>query len=191
MVQVDKTNLRLLEVLQNDARTSIADLARTVRLAESSVRDRIISLERNNILRGYRAKVDFQKLGYSTHALIRADCSLANLGEISKGLAAIPNITSAIMTTGAKPLLLELWVEDLPRLEKVMETRIMNLPLTSVESAVVLNTMVEPRPLSLAVEPTPTPLTPASPRAALAYEEPPTTSRPIPLAGRPLLRQYA
>lgn len=149
MVHLDRTNLRLIDALQRDARTSVAELARNVKLAESSVRERLLNLERSGVIRGYRAQVDFQKLGYTTHALIRAECSPGDVQELAKQLASVPQVTNAILTTGAKPLLMELWVEDLQRLEQVLENRITSLPLRSIESAVVLNSMVEPRSASL------------------------------------------
>lgn len=149
MVHLDRTNLRLIDALQRDARTSVAELARNVKLAESSVRERLLNLERSGVIRGYRAQVDFQKLGYTTHALIRAECSPGDVQEISRQLGGVPQVTNAILTTGAKPLLMELWVEDLSRLEQVLENRLTGLPLRSIESAVVLQSMVEPRSASL------------------------------------------
>lgn len=150
MVQLDSTNLRLLDLLQKDARTSIIDLARAVDRAESTVRERIAGMEREGVLRGYRALVDPEKLGYKARAIVRADCDLRRLPELQKRLAAIPQVTSVSLGTGPKPLLIELLAESLPRLEQVLEERIAPLELDSLETSLVLRTLVEPRPLAIA-----------------------------------------
>jgi Lrp/AsnC family leucine-responsive transcriptional regulator len=146
MVQLDSTNLRLLALLQDDARTSIIDLARAVDRAESTVRERIAAMERSGLLRGYRALVDPERLGYRAHAVVRADCDLRKLPELARRLAAVPQVTSAMLTTGQKPLVVELLAESLPRLEHALEERLAPLDVQAPEVGLVLRQLVEPRP---------------------------------------------
>jgi DNA-binding Lrp family transcriptional regulator len=149
MVQLDGTNIRLLEMLQDDARTSIIDLARSVDRAESTVRERIAALERDGVLRGYRALVDPEKLGYGARAIVRADCDRRRIAEVGKRLAAVANVTSVTLTTGPKPLAIEVVAESLARLEQVLEERIAPLDLDNIEVDVVLRALVPPRPIAL------------------------------------------
>jgi len=149
MVLLDRTNLNLLDLLQKDARTSIIDLSRSVNRAESTVRERITALEREGILKGYRALVDSEKLGFHAQALLRADCDLRHVPDLAKRLEAIPQVTAAMLTTGAKPLVVQVMSENLPRLEQVLEKRMAPLELERIEAALVVHTLVEPRPISL------------------------------------------
>jgi DNA-binding Lrp family transcriptional regulator len=151
MVQLDSTNLRLLEMLQSDARTSIIDLARSVERAESTVRERIASMERDGVLKGYKALVDPEKLGFRARALIRADCDRRRLPDVTRRLAAVPHVVSVTLSTGAKPLLVELLAESPARLEHILEERIAPLELDGVEVELVLRSLVEPRALPAAI----------------------------------------
>jgi DNA-binding Lrp family transcriptional regulator len=54
---MDEKNRRILEVLQRDARTPIKAIAATVGLARSSVRERLLRMERDGLIRGYRVEL--------------------------------------------------------------------------------------------------------------------------------------
>lgn len=147
MATLDRTNLQLLELLQTNARASISDLARIVNRGESTVRERISALERDGVLQGYRAIVDTGRLGYQARALLRANCDPRQVPGLAKKLEAIPNVTMAMLTTGAKPLYVEVVTADLQQLEHLLETRVAQLELQSLETGVVLQSLVEPRPV--------------------------------------------
>jgi DNA-binding Lrp family transcriptional regulator len=55
----------LIALLRQNARTSVADLARELNLSESAVTDRIARLEADGVLLGYQAVVDSQKVSGS------------------------------------------------------------------------------------------------------------------------------
>jgi Lrp/AsnC family leucine-responsive transcriptional regulator len=179
MVQLDGTNLRLLELLQDDARRSIIDLARSVDRAESTVRERIAALEREGLLLGYRALVDPEKLGFRVRAVVRAGCDRKHAAELARKVAAIPQVVRADLTSGPKPLVIEVMAENLVRLEQVLEERLAALDLVDPEVEVVLRPLVPPRALALR----------ASPAAAAPpppTELPETGIEPLePLAQRP------
>lgn len=184
MVQLDSTNLRLLELLQEDARTSIIDLARAVDRAESTVRERIAALEREGVLLGYRALVDPEKLGHRARAVVRAGGDRRRFLELAKRLAAIPNVVGAQLTTGPKPLLIEIVAESLPRLEQVVEERLAPLELEGLEMQVVLRAVVGPRPLPVHAAPAgPPAAVPLEPVRALLPPAAPEARRALPLTG--------
>ena len=55
---LDAVNRRLLEVLGEDSRLSVAELARRVQMSAPAVRERIARLEEARVIRGYRLDVD-------------------------------------------------------------------------------------------------------------------------------------
>src|SRR6185437_10676686 len=55
---IDEIDATILELLQDNARTSQADIARAVGLAPSAVLERIRKLEGKAVIRGYAALVD-------------------------------------------------------------------------------------------------------------------------------------
>ena len=155
MVQLDATNMRILAILQKDARTSFADLARSVNRAESTVRERVAGLERANVIRGYRALVDPVALGLRAQALVRAECDRQRVVEVGEALRSVPYVTRAVLTTGPRPLEISLVAEDAHRLEDVLERQLAPLSLRDVEAALVLSTLVEDRAVPLDTAPAP------------------------------------
>jgi Lrp/AsnC family transcriptional regulator, leucine-responsive regulatory protein len=70
IARLDATDVKLLELLQDDARLSNAELARRVGLSRPAVRERISLLEQSGVIRGYRAEVDATALGWNLEAFI-------------------------------------------------------------------------------------------------------------------------
>ena len=76
MGMIDGTDAEILSILQENCRTSNAEIARQVGLAPSGVFDRIRKLEEKGVIRGYRAEIDpkalertldqVRSLGYAT-----------------------------------------------------------------------------------------------------------------------------
>src|ERR1700750_1773866 len=67
----DGTNRELLFELQRDARLSLAERDRRVGLSPPAVAERLQRLEREGVIRGYRAEIDPAALGYGLSAIIR------------------------------------------------------------------------------------------------------------------------
>jgi len=149
---LDRTHLRLLDLLQSDGRMSITDLAQSVNRAESTVRERIDALEQRGILRGFRAVVDMRKLGFTTQAFVRADCKPGAAHQIAKALETIPNITRVTLTTGPKRIWLEVWAADLQALEHLLEQRIAPMGLEQIETRLVVDRLVDERPFMFTAE---------------------------------------
>ena len=55
---IDEIDRRILMILQANARTSNADIARAVSMAPSAVLERVRKLERKGVITGYEARID-------------------------------------------------------------------------------------------------------------------------------------
>ena len=64
MTTLDAADRRILHELKRDARASNVELAERVHLSPSTCMRRIQALERNGVIRGYRAVIDPQRLGH-------------------------------------------------------------------------------------------------------------------------------
>jgi Lrp/AsnC family leucine-responsive transcriptional regulator len=74
---LDDIDVKILEILQKNARTKRNDLAEAVDLSLPSVSDRLKKLEDNGVITGYFATVDPKKMGRDITAFIfvRVDSS--------------------------------------------------------------------------------------------------------------------
>ena len=67
---MDSIDLRLIELLRENARSSYAELARQVGLSSPAVHERVGKLEAAGVITGYRALVDPAAIGLDVTALI-------------------------------------------------------------------------------------------------------------------------
>jgi Lrp/AsnC family leucine-responsive transcriptional regulator len=67
---MDPKDRAIVDVLQDDARSTYAQIGARVGLSASTVHDRVRKLERRGIIRGYRASVDPQAVGLDVTALV-------------------------------------------------------------------------------------------------------------------------
>ncbi len=68
--RIDKIDLRILALLQQNARTPLKALAAKVFLSSPAVSSRILKLENKGIIRGYHADIDPAALGYHLQAFV-------------------------------------------------------------------------------------------------------------------------
>jgi Lrp/AsnC family leucine-responsive transcriptional regulator len=67
---MDDRDRRILELLQEDGRATLGEIAEQVGLAPSSVHERVRKLEQGGVIKGYRAEVDAEALGLFVTALV-------------------------------------------------------------------------------------------------------------------------
>jgi Lrp/AsnC family leucine-responsive transcriptional regulator len=67
---MDAADLRIVDLLQRNARTTQSELARAVGLSQPAVAERIRKLEERRIITGYAARVDPTALGIDITAFI-------------------------------------------------------------------------------------------------------------------------
>jgi Lrp/AsnC family leucine-responsive transcriptional regulator len=72
---IDDIDRQILEILQRNARTSNAEIARQVGMAPSAVLERVRKLEERGVIEGYVARVrpDAYGLGLTAYVFVRAD----------------------------------------------------------------------------------------------------------------------
>lgn len=119
MRRVDHVNMGLLALLQADGRMSLAELARRVGRSETTVRDRLASMQSAGVLRGVHARVDEAALGYHARAVVRARCE--DVQEARERLLTLPQVRGAVVTAGDRPLLLDVLERDLPALGRALQ----------------------------------------------------------------------
>ena len=68
-VILDKRDLRILEILDFDARETYSQIAKKLKISKQAVEYRIKNLEKRKIITGYYAVVDIAKLGFMAHRI--------------------------------------------------------------------------------------------------------------------------
>ena len=104
---LDDVDQQILHALQEDARNlSSSDIAERTDASSSTVRKRIQRLERETVIKGYSADVDYQKSGYPLRMLLFCTAPIPERGDIIEDILAIPGVVSVQeLVTGEQNLL--------------------------------------------------------------------------------------
>ena len=97
---LDRFDRSILNVLSEDGRISIADLARRIGLSKTPTQTRLKRLEAEGIITGYRALVDPIRLGLDHVAFVEVkldDTREAALAKFNAAVARLPEIEQAHM----------------------------------------------------------------------------------------------
>jgi Lrp/AsnC family leucine-responsive transcriptional regulator len=149
---LDDIDLRLLMLLQEDCRTSLARLGEQVDLSAPAVLERIKKLEAAGVITGYRAIVDGRHVGLDITAFIGVLMSHPTMiGDFERRVIDFDDVLECHHVTGEYTLLLKVKTANTSALEDLI-SRIRSLEgVGRTETMVVLSTHVER--VQLAVHP--------------------------------------
>lgn len=128
---LNRTDRRLLRLLQQDARTSYAELARQVGLSTTPCKERIKRLEREGIIRGYQAILDpdFLDAGLVVFVQIRLSRSSQDIFEEFKQKAfELPEVQECYLVSGNFDYLIKARVADMNAYRAFLGETLLTLP---------------------------------------------------------------
>lgn len=97
---LDEIDFKILRALTLDARASSRQLAKQCGVSTSTVLSRIKKLEESNVIKGYTAIVDHEKLGYELTVVVELTVSKGRLLEVENEIAKLPNVCCVYDVTG-------------------------------------------------------------------------------------------
>lgn len=105
--ELDNIDKKIIAILQENARTSLKDIAKEVFLSSPAVSNRIERMEKAGIISGYHASVDYQLFGYHIKAFINLEVEPAQKKEFYPFIQEIPNVIECNCVTGDYSMLIE------------------------------------------------------------------------------------
>ena len=148
---IDKQDLTILSILQENARTSNVAIARRVGLAPSAVLQRIRKLERTGVIRGYEPRVNPAVIGAPLLAFIfvHADERIGGL-DTGKKIARFPEVQEVHQVAGEDCYLVKVRVPDTDALGRLLRESFGALPnIRSTRTTIVLSSVKESAQLPL------------------------------------------
>jgi Lrp/AsnC family leucine-responsive transcriptional regulator len=142
---IDTRDARILELLQDDARRSNAEIARDLGIAPSAVLERIRKLERSGILLGYSARLSPEQLGAELLAFVfvQADEELGDESAAQR-LAELPEVQEVHHVAGEDCYLVKVRCASPTALGRLLRDRFGAIPgVKRTRSTIVLGTKKE------------------------------------------------
>jgi len=148
---IDETDVVILELLQENARISQADVARVVGLAPSAVLERIRKLESRGVVKGYTALLDPHALEQAMLAFVAVRTAEAPGDEsVARALAQCPEVLELHHVAGDDCYLLKVRARDAEHVGRLLRHRFGRIPgVVSTRTTIVLETVKETPRLAL------------------------------------------
>lgn len=146
---LDKTDLHILRLMQDNARISNADLARELGMAPSGILERVKKLEQKNVIQQYTTRINPIALQQKLLAFIFMK---GNDGpgspETTQQLAKIPEVQEVHSIAGDDCYLVKIRTYDSASLMQLIRTHITKIPnILSTRTTIVLETVKEQQQL--------------------------------------------
>jgi Lrp/AsnC family leucine-responsive transcriptional regulator len=139
-VSVDEVDRRILDLLRQDARRSVADIAARVSLTPAPVKRRIDRLERLGVIIGYTVVLDDEKIGPAIDAF--TELRVAGDVDIDDVIATIrdlPEVREAFTIAGDPDALIHIRVDDVHHLKRVVNGLRRSGRVTGTKTMMVLD----------------------------------------------------
>jgi Lrp/AsnC family leucine-responsive transcriptional regulator len=142
---LDELDARILTILQENARTTQTDIAKSVGLAPSAVLERIRKLEAKGVIREYVAAVDPYVANRALLAFVAVRTSEFGPEQPSAhALAKIPEVLEVHHVAGEDCYFLKVRAKDAEHLGQLLRQQIASTPgVTSTRTTIVLGTVKE------------------------------------------------
>lgn len=139
---LDERDIRLIALLEADARAPLAELARALAISPQSVSERLRRLQDIGVIAGFTVALDPQKLGLPIGAYIRIQPAMGELARVAEVIKGIPEIVECDRVTGEDCFVAKVFVAEVAALEGVIDRL---LPYARTNTSIIQSSPVARR----------------------------------------------
>ncbi|MEM3579190.1 MAG: Lrp/AsnC family transcriptional regulator [Candidatus Bathyarchaeia archaeon] len=121
---MDEVDQKILKLLQEDARLPFLEIAKKLKLSESTIRKRIQALKERGVIKRFTVEIDPAKIGLNTVAIVGIDVDPPKLLEVSQKLCEFKEIRCVATSTGDHMIMTEIWTKDGRELTRLISEKI-------------------------------------------------------------------
>lgn len=140
---IDDVDRAILDALQQNARTSNAEMARRIGMAPSAIFQRVRKLEENGLIQGYTARINAKALGYGLVAFIMVQTrDNASSIDTASLIAELPEVLEVHRVVGEDCFIVKVRVRDTDHLAELLEHRLQPIrSIASTRTTIVVKTV--------------------------------------------------
>lgn len=141
MKTLDKTDLKILKLLQQNARMPMTELAETVGLSTTPVTERVRRLEREGCITGYHARLNPHALGQTLLVFveIKLQSKSGNIFEdFRREASRIPQILECHLVSGEYDYLIKVRLPDMSAYRDILGRILLQLPAAAESRSYVV-----------------------------------------------------
>ena len=123
MEKLDKTDLRILKILQENSKITNLELSKRIGLSAAPTLERVKKLENNDVIESYHAVIKSTALGLDVQTFVLVSLAWKRenaLQDFLKKIEHISEITECYIITGEADFLLKTVCKDIPTYEQLL-----------------------------------------------------------------------
>jgi Lrp/AsnC family transcriptional regulator for asnA, asnC and gidA len=124
IAEIDELDLKILKLLEENGRLAFMDIAKKLRLSESTIRKRVQALKENGVIKRFTVEIDPAKIGLNTVAIVGIDVDPPKLLEVAQKLCDFKEIRCVATSTGDHMIMTEIWTKDGRELTRLISEKI-------------------------------------------------------------------
>jgi Lrp/AsnC family leucine-responsive transcriptional regulator len=144
---LDAIDLKILNQLSHDSKTTLKQLSEQVGLSPSPLQTRIKKLEKEGYILGYAAQLDYTKLGQDHIAFVQvtlSDTRADALAAFNSAVTSLKSVEQCHMIAGSFDYLLKVRTKDIRTYRTELAENISSLPhVASTSTFVSMETIQE------------------------------------------------
>jgi Lrp/AsnC family transcriptional regulator, regulator for asnA, asnC and gidA len=127
IVNLDELDYQILSLLLEDGRKSFSDIAKEIKVAVNTVRNRVGRMVEDKTLT-FLARVDPYRAGFKAHGTISISVEPSNMvDEVAQQLCEVPETSFLVMISGEYDLLMDVMCYDIQQFSNLVK-RIQDIP---------------------------------------------------------------
>ena len=142
---VDKTDLKILKILQEEGRITNLQLSTEIGLSPAPTLERVKKLEKADFIKSYHATVNVEALGIGIMAFIHVSLvrQMKNaIQTFQRKIAELPEVTECYQVTGSFDYQLKIMVHDISAFDVLISEKLGKIEeIGQMRSYVILSTV--------------------------------------------------
>ena len=112
---------RILELLQQDGRMTISEMAKHLGRSRSNVAKHLDDLYDSGVLSGIAPRINTEKLGFGINAYVRLQASSSNHKKIINSITSLAEVAECHILAGSDLVLIRLIARNMTHLNEMVE----------------------------------------------------------------------
>jgi DNA-binding Lrp family transcriptional regulator len=138
-MKLDEKNLELLKELEKNCKQRLKKLSKKIGMSITTTYDRIKKLEKEGIIKGYQALIDYEKIGYNLPVLIELIVEREKQFDVANKLIKFINVSAVYGVSGETDLLVVGKFRDRDDLTRFINTLFEIEGIKRTNTRVILN----------------------------------------------------
>lgn len=143
MVSLDEVDKIILNMLQEDARKPFKEMAEKAGVSEATIHVRVKRLQKEGVIKGFKAIVDPKLVGKSTTAFILVKADQRTFSKAMEKIKGMDDVYEVYDVTGSYYAILKVRTKDTEELASLIDEIGSVEGVTATETAVVLRSIKE------------------------------------------------